>query len=80
MIIVVVNSAVYDTRHIMASNSGIAISSAQGILALLDETDPELQELALVSLDEVVDVFWTEIAESVSKMCASPRPAFLDVH
>jgi hypothetical protein len=46
------------------------ISSASGILALLDEPEEELQEHALQSLDEIVDVFWTEISESISKMYA----------
>jgi len=31
------------------------------------------QEHALQTLDEIVDMFWTEISESISKMCA-PRP------
>ena len=34
------------------------------------------QEHALESLDEIVDMFWTEISESISKMCASFLPSF----
>ena len=32
------------------------------------------QEHALQTLDEIVDMFWTEISESISKMCAPPPP------
>lgn len=44
------------------------ISSAVGIVSLLDEEEPELQSYALQKLNNIVDIFWAEIADSVSKM------------
>ena len=39
-----------------------------GVLSLLDEIEEEIQVFALSRLDELVDVFWAEIAESITKM------------
>jgi hypothetical protein len=39
-----------------------------GILALLDEREPELKSFALRKLNNVVDEFWAEISEAVEKM------------
>ncbi len=39
-----------------------------GVLSLLDEEDEEIQVFALSRLDELVNVFWAEISESVTKM------------
>ena len=39
-----------------------------GVLSLLDEIEEEIQVFALTRLDELVDVFWAEIAESITKM------------
>ena len=39
-----------------------------GVLALLEEPENELKVFALSRLDELVDTFWAEIADSVSKM------------
>ncbi|KAN0063959.1 proteasome regulatory particle base subunit [Thecaphora frezii] len=44
------------------------VTSAAGIIALLDEQEPELQSYALKRLDSIVDQFWAEIADSVSKI------------
>ncbi|PWN48456.1 putative RPN2-26S proteasome regulatory subunit [Violaceomyces palustris] len=44
------------------------ITSAAGILSLLDEQEPELQSYALKKLDSLVSQFWAEIADSVSKI------------
>jgi 26S proteasome regulatory subunit N2 len=44
------------------------LSSASGIIALLDEDQQELKEIALTRLNEVVHEFWAEIAVSISKM------------
>jgi len=44
------------------------ITSVSGILALLDEEDDESKEFALHKIDDIVDVFWAEIAASISKM------------
>ena len=38
------------------------------MLSLLDEIEEEIQVFALSRLDELVDVFWAEIAESITKM------------
>jgi hypothetical protein len=46
-----------------------------GVLALLDEPEPELQAYALQKLNELVPHFWAEIADAVSKMCVSAATA-----
>ena len=42
-----------------------------GVLALLEEPENELKVFALIRLDELVDIFWAEIAEDVTKMCVN---------
>lgn len=44
------------------------ITSAAGILSLLDEEEPQLKEFALHKLNAVVNDFWAEISESVDKI------------
>lgn len=44
------------------------LTSASGILALLDEEQDEIKEFALHKLNELVDEFWAEIAATISKM------------
>ncbi|CAD6892156.1 unnamed protein product [Tilletia controversa] len=44
------------------------LSSAAGLLALLDDDQPELVTYALQELDSVVHAHWTEIADAVSKL------------
>ncbi|XP_064639152.1 26S proteasome non-ATPase regulatory subunit 1-like [Lineus longissimus] len=44
------------------------ITSAAGVIALLDEDEPELKVFALQKLDQIVDVFWAEISDAVSKI------------
>ncbi|XP_060098724.1 26S proteasome non-ATPase regulatory subunit 1 [Heteronotia binoei] len=44
------------------------ITSAAGIISLLDEEEPELKEFALHKLNAVVNDFWAEISESVDKI------------
>lgn len=39
-----------------------------GVIALLDEPSVVLKEFALHKLNEIVDEFWPEIADSVEKM------------
>ncbi|XP_062521379.1 26S proteasome non-ATPase regulatory subunit 1-like [Corticium candelabrum] len=46
----------------------MTLTSAAGILALLDDPEPELKGFALQNLNAVVHDFWAEIAESVSKL------------
>lgn len=44
------------------------ISSAGGIIALLDENKSELKTFALHKLNDVVDEFWAEISEIIQKI------------
>ena len=39
-----------------------------GVLSLLDEPEEDVQIFALARLNELVDLFWAEISESISKM------------
>ncbi|ODQ51271.1 26S proteasome regulatory complex, non-ATPase subcomplex, Rpn2/Psmd1 subunit [Saitoella complicata NRRL Y-17804] len=43
-------------------------TSASALLALLDEPEQDLQAHALTRLNDLVDIFWAEIADSVSKI------------
>jgi 26S proteasome regulatory subunit N2 len=47
----------------------MALTSANGILSLLEEDDVQLKVYALEKLNSIVDEFWAEIAGSVSQMC-----------
>lgn len=44
------------------------ITSASGIISLLDEQQPELKEYALHKLNDIVDEFWPEISEAIVKV------------
>ncbi|GAA6234188.1 26S proteasome non-ATPase regulatory subunit 1 [Lates calcarifer] len=44
------------------------ITSAAGIISLLDEEEPQLKEFALHKLDSIVNDFWAEISGSVDKI------------
>ncbi|XP_037777929.1 26S proteasome non-ATPase regulatory subunit 1-like [Penaeus monodon] len=44
------------------------ITSAAGILALLDENEDQLRVFALERLNEITDTFWPEIADSIQKI------------
>ncbi|GFO48120.1 26S proteasome non-ATPase regulatory subunit 1 [Plakobranchus ocellatus] len=44
------------------------ITSAAGVISLLDEPEPQLKTFALNKLDNIVDVFWAEISENVDKI------------
>ncbi|KAI9364396.1 armadillo-type protein [Zopfochytrium polystomum] len=46
----------------------VQLTSAAGVISLLDETEPELKIYALEQLDSLVAHFWAEIADSVSKI------------
>ncbi|KZS16975.1 26S proteasome non-ATPase regulatory subunit 1 [Daphnia magna] len=48
--------------------SKMSITSAVGVIALLDEPNVLLKEFALQKLNEIVDEFWPEIADSVEKI------------
>jgi 26S proteasome regulatory subunit N2 len=45
-----------------------ALTSARGLLSMLDDPEPALQAHALGQLDELVDTFWSEIATEIPKM------------
>jgi len=45
----------------------VALTSAAGVISLLDESE-ELQIYALKKLNSIVDQFWAEISDSVSKI------------
>jgi 26S proteasome regulatory subunit N2 len=49
-------------------SSGVSITSASGIIALLDEQQDDLKEFALQKLNEVVHEFWAEISTAIGKM------------
>lgn len=44
------------------------LTSASGIISLLDETQPEIKEYALHKLNDIVDEFWPEISEAIVKV------------
>lgn len=44
------------------------LTSAAGLIGLLDEPEEQLRCYALEKLNQNVDQFWTEIADHVSKM------------
>ncbi|KAI8338087.1 armadillo-type protein [Chlamydoabsidia padenii] len=45
-----------------------ALTSASGVVALLDEQQPELKVYALQQLNTLVNQFWAEISDSVAKI------------
>ncbi|CAO3657434.1 unnamed protein product [Mucor hiemalis] len=45
-----------------------ALTFANGIIALLDEQQPELKVYALQQLNSLVDEFWAEISDSIAKI------------
>jgi len=49
-------------------SSTAVLSSASGILSLLDESDPSLQIHALNQLNTIVDKYWPEIATVIPKI------------
>ncbi|KAL1494702.1 hypothetical protein ABEB36_010260 [Hypothenemus hampei] len=44
------------------------ITSAAGVISLLEEPKPELKIFALKKLDSIVDEFWPEISEAIEKI------------
>eukprot|EP00112_Aurelia_sp_Birch-Aquarium-sp1_P023095 Seg675.34_Seg675.31 transcript_id=Seg675.34_Seg675.31/GoldUCD/mRNA.D3Y31 product="26S proteasome non-ATPase regulatory subunit 1" protein_id=Seg675.34_Seg675.31/GoldUCD/D3Y31 len=46
----------------------MSLTSAAGIIALLDDQEIDLKHYALKKLDAVVDEFWAEVAEIVNKI------------
>jgi len=46
----------------------VNITSAAGVLALLEEPEPEVKLFSLQKLNQIVDVFWAEISEAVDKV------------
>jgi hypothetical protein len=50
------------------ASSALLQSSAAGYLALLEDTEDQLREHALTNLLSLVDKFWFEISEQITKM------------
>lgn len=48
--------------------SSVTITSASGVLALLDEPSAQLRTFALKQLNDIVDEFWAEISGSIDKI------------
>ncbi|KAF7255063.1 hypothetical protein EG68_08039 [Paragonimus skrjabini miyazakii] len=46
----------------------MALTSAAGLVSLLDDKGPDVKAFALKRLDDLVDEFWAEISESVNKI------------
>ncbi|RDD41259.1 26S proteasome non-ATPase regulatory subunit 1 [Trichoplax sp. H2] len=46
----------------------MTLTSAAGIISLLEEEDTQLKNFALSKLNDVVDDFWAEIADSIEKI------------
>jgi len=46
----------------------LLLSSSNGFLSMLDDPEPQLQHHALEQLDSMVDRFWPEIANQITKM------------
>ncbi|KAA3669946.1 26S proteasome regulatory subunit N2, partial [Paragonimus westermani] len=46
----------------------MALTSAAGLVSLLDDKGPDVKAFALRRLDDLVDEFWAEISESVNKI------------
>ena len=44
------------------------ITSAAGVISLLDEPEPQLKVFALEKLNRIVNVFWAEISEAIDKI------------
>ncbi|BES91657.1 unnamed protein product [Nesidiocoris tenuis] len=44
------------------------ITSAAGIISLLEEPMPELKQFALLKLNVIVDEFWPEVSEAIEKI------------
>ena len=49
-------------------NLKLNLTSAGGLLALLDEPQSQVQGYALEKLNDVVDVFWAEIADKIKEI------------
>jgi 26S proteasome regulatory subunit N2 len=47
------------------------MASANGLIALLEEPQPELKKYALEQLDRIVPENWAEIAYSIQKVFVS---------
>ena len=44
----------------------LGLSSAAGLISMLEETEVQLQTTALRSLNKVIDTHWAEVAGSIS--------------
>lgn len=48
--------------------------SATGVLAFLEEDEPELKVFALQTLNDDIDTVWTEVAGALSQLYSHPFP------
>lgn len=48
----------------------VGLNSAAGLIGLLDEPDNQLKVFALKQLNQLVDQFWSELADHIAKMYA----------
>lgn len=55
-------------NDILQASDKMKITSASGIISLLDEPQSELKEYALHKLNDIVDEFWPEISEVIVKV------------
>jgi hypothetical protein len=60
-----------NTQTQTQTQTTMSLSSAGGVLALLEEPDETLRVHALRQLDHLVDLYWSEIASSIQKMFVS---------
>jgi hypothetical protein len=52
---------------VTAAMTGV-LSTAAGVIALLDEKDHNIKAHALTLLDKMMSTYWAEIATSIGKM------------
>lgn len=60
--------------YLTRMSSASVLSSAVPLLAMLEDPDVDMQEVALQKLDEGVNQYWPEIAPVVSKLYVLPPP------
>jgi len=62
------SSAFGSSSTASASAQAPRLTSAAGLLALLDDPEVELQQEAITQIEQVVDTFWPEIATHIPKI------------
>lgn len=59
---------IFEFHLVVSELDKMSITSAAGIISLLEEPRQELKVFALKKLDDMVDEFWPEISESIEKI------------